>query len=412
MQEKSIIKSNVPWVKKYQPKNSNEIYGQNKGVETLRDFIKNYKKQKFKAAMIYGEPGCGKTSSVHAVSKEFDLEIHEINASDARNSDAINQRLGAIMGQQSLFFKEKLILIDEVDGIAGTEDRGGLTALSKLIENTRYPLIMTANNPYDKKFNDLRKKSLMIEFHGLSYPSIFNVLQKIADCEKIEYDEIALTAVARRAGGDLRGAITDLQTLTSETKKLKLVDLNDLSDRKKTESIITALMKVFKTTNPEVALTAFENIDEDNDEIFLWIDENLPHEYKKPLDLARAYENVALADIYRKRIKRWQHWRFLVYINDLLSAGVAVSKDEKYKEFYQYKPTMRLLRIWQTNMKFEKRKSIAIKVARKTHTSSKRVTQDVVPYLQIIFKKDKKAALNLSKEFDLSNDEVEWLKNK
>ena len=114
MQEKhaaAIVKSTIPWVKKYQPKNSHDIHGQNKAVETLKEFIKNYKKGKFKAALLYGEPGCGKTSTTHVVAKEFDLEIHEINASDERNGEAINQRIGSIMNQQSLFMKEKIILI-------------------------------------------------------------------------------------------------------------------------------------------------------------------------------------------------------------------------------------------------------------------------------------------------------------
>ncbi len=409
MQDKT---SNTPWVKKYQPKTTDEIYGQVKSLEQLKDFVKNYKKQKFKAALVYGEPGCGKTSSVHAIAKESDLEIHEINASDTRNGEAINQRLGAIMQQQSLFFKEKLILVDEVDGVAGSEDKGGIIALSRLIDTTRYPLIMTANNPYDKKFSELRKKSLMIEFHGLAYPSVLSVLQRIAKKENVECDDMALTAVARRAGGDLRSAITDLQTLTQDSKKLLMKDLDNLSDRKKTETMITALMKVFKTTKPEVALSAYENIDEDNDEVFLWVEENLAQEYKKPLDLARGFECISLADVYRARIKRRQHWRFLVYINDLLSAGVALSKDEKYPGFTTYKPTTRILKIWQMNMKNEKRKAIAIKVAKKTHSSVKDTIKNTIPYMQIIFKKNKEASQNIIKDFEFSSDEVEWLKGK
>ena len=322
-----------PWTKEYAPKSPQDIYGQNKGVEMLLDFIKNYKKQRRKAALVYGSPGCGKTSTVIAAANELGLELHEINASDVRNRDTITQRLGSVMGQQSLFFKEKIILVDEIDGVAGTEDRGGITALSKLIDKTRYPIVMTANNPYDKKFSELRKKSVMIEFHSLQYTTVLSVLQRICKAKSINYDDTALTALARRAGGDLRGAITDLQTLCQDTRKLSIRDLDTLSDRKKTESMVTAMMKVFKTLNPEVARSSYENVKENTDEIFLWVEENLPKEYKKPLDLARGFENLSLADVYRKRIRRWQHWRFLVYINDLLSAGIALSKDEKYKEF-------------------------------------------------------------------------------
>lgn len=402
--------SAIPWTKKYAAKNSHEIYGQNKAVEQLYDYIKNYKTKKQKAALLYGEPGCGKTSSVHAIAKELDLEIHEVNASDVRNKDTITSFLSSIMGQQSLFFKEKLILVDEIDGVSGTKDRGGITALVKIIEKSRYPIVMTANNPYDQKFSNLRNKTFMIEFHTLKYQTILSVLQKICEKEKIEFEDMALTAIARRVGGDLRGAITDLQTLTQSTKRLTMRDLEDISDRKKTESMIHALMKVFKTTDPKVSLSSYENVDEDIDEIILWVEENLPKEYTKPKDLAAAFDNLSLADVYRRRIRRWQHWRYLVYINDLLSAGISLSKDEKYKGFNKYTPTKRILKLWQAKMKYEKRKAIAEKVAKYTHTSQKRTIKDTIPYLIEIFKNNKNQAKLLAEEFELTNDEVNWLK--
>jgi len=46
---------------------------------------------------------------------------------------------------------------------------------------------------------------------------------------------------------------------------------------------------VFKTTDLKVALSAFDNVDENLDKMSLWIDENLPSEYKNPIELARAY---------------------------------------------------------------------------------------------------------------------------
>jgi len=46
---------------------------------------------------------------------------------------------------------------------------------------------------------------------------------------------------------------------------------------------------------------------------------NLPKEYTKAEDLAKAYENLSLADVYFGRIRRWQYYRFYVYIYNLLS---------------------------------------------------------------------------------------------
>ena len=71
---------------------------------------------------------------------EFDFEIVEINASDLRNADSINSVLGAAINQQSLFARRKLILVDEVDGLAGREDRGGVAAISALVEKSTFPV--------------------------------------------------------------------------------------------------------------------------------------------------------------------------------------------------------------------------------------------------------------------------------
>ncbi|MBT3464895.1 replication factor C large subunit [archaeon] len=396
-----------PWTTKYLPKNTNGIQGQNKAVESLKLFLDNFPKQR--AALLYGPPGCGKTSLAHAVAKERDLELIEVNASDVRNAESIKQKLGPAMFQMSLFSKGKIILVDEIDGVSGNKDRGGLSALRKLNEKTQFPVIMTANNPFDKKFSALRKKSEIIQFQTLNYLSVQNVLKRIAKSEGVEYDEIALSSLARRAGGDLRGAINDLQTLSEYNKKLSKEDVDELSGRRQKDTMINALMRIFKTTNPDVALPALDDVDEDINDVFLWIEENLPKEYKKPKDIARAFDNLSLADVFRGRIRKRQHWRFLVYINNLLTAGIALSKDEKYPGFNKYTRTTRILRMWQWNMKTAKRKAIVSKIAAKTHTSSKRVLQDTFPYVKSIFKNNKEEAEKLANYFELDKEEVAYL---
>ena len=166
-------------------------------------------------------------------------------------------------------------------------------------------------------------------------------------------------------------------------------------------------MRIFKTTNPEIALPALDDCDEELDDIFLWIDENLAKEYKDIRDLAKAYDILSLADVFRGRIMRRQHWRFRVYINDLLTAGIALSKKEKYSGFNKYQRTTRVLRIWQSNQKNAKRNEIAIKIAEKTHTSKRRVIQDTLPYLRVIFKAKK--GNELAEYFDFEKEEVQYL---
>ena len=407
----------LPYTKKYCPARTDEIAGQDSALKELKSFISDYKtkenqrfsrKQKKKAALVYGPSGTGKTFSVYAIAKELGLEVLEVNASEFRNKDSINQKVGSAVNQHSLFSKGKVILVDEVDGLSGKEDRGGIQALYLLMEKTTFPMILTATNPWDYKFSTLRDKSVLVEFQPLNYLDIFKVLGHICSEEKIKIDDDTLKTLARRAGGDCRAAINNLQTL-AYTNEVTKGGIDELAERDQEENIINALLKIFKTTDPKLAIKAFDNVKEDLNEQLLWLDENLPLEYDKPGDLARAYDKLSKADVFNRRIKRWQHWRFLVYINALITAGIAVSKDEKYKKYVQYKPTGRLLKLWWAKQKSMKKKAIAAKIAEHTHSSVREVLKDI-EYFKVIFKKNKEMAMAISDELDLDKEEVEWLR--
>ncbi|MBW2991117.1 replication factor C large subunit [Candidatus Woesearchaeota archaeon] len=398
----------ISWTKKYLPKKLSDIEGHAKVLEDLKRFVTHFKKGK--ALLLYGGSGGGKTSSVYALAHDLGFELVEINASDKRNAEQINSLVGSASKQASLFFKSKIILVDEIDGITGREDRGGVQAILKLISSSTFPIILVANEPYDRKFSGLRKKSVLLEFTTRHYTSVLKFLKKICKKEKIKFDEQALAMIARRAGGDLRAAINDLQSFAAQDKKLTKKEVEDYSERDKTDSIIQALIKVFKTTDVDVALKAFDNVDEDLDKIFLWVDQNLPKEYTKPADLARGFDELSRADVFKGRIMRWQYYRFYVYCYNLLSAGVALSKDEKYRNLVNYKPTSRILKLWFAKQRNAKKRAIAEKIGDKTHTSTKRALQDTLPYMKPIYKKNKKQAEQITHYLDLDKEQVEWMR--
>ena len=380
--------SNQPWIRKYCPKNIKEVQGHNRVIAELKSYILNYKSQKKKAAMLYGGPGVGKTCIVHALANELGYEILEVNASDFRNKDAIKSVVGSASQQQPLFFsKGKIILVDEVDGITGRKDRGGVSALKEVVANSKFPIVMTANDPWNKKFSTLRKISEMMQLRTPSYLSVSAMLKKICEIENIKYEDDSLKRLARRSGGDFRASINDLQNL-SQGGAIKKEDLDKLSERNQVESMNSALIKIFKNTNLKIALEALRDVNEDMNTSILWIDENIPMEYKDPRDLYKAYDSLSKADVFRGRIRRWQHWRFLVYVNALISGGIAISKEEKYPGFVSYKPTKRILKYWLAKRANQKRDSIAEKVAAGTHSSKRDVIQKTIPYLKVIFKKN------------------------
>ncbi|MFH1072306.1 MAG: replication factor C large subunit [Nanoarchaeota archaeon] len=404
--EKSNRKgSTLPWTKKHEPGALAEFTGQEDKLNQVMSYVKGFKRGR--ALLVQGTTGTGKTLSVHLLAKELGYELLEINASDVRNADSINSIVGNALQQRSLFAKNKLILIDELDGISGSEDRGGIQAIAKLIDNAAFPVIITANDVSEAKFNPITRKAIVVDYARVGYLLIFNCLKKICSQEDLTYDEDSLKTLARMVNGDLRAAVNDLQSLAG--KKITRETLATLSSRDVEEDIRQALVKVFKTTDPKISLGSFDAVSEDINKLFLWIEENLPREYTKTEDLAAGFENLSLADVFFGRIRRWQHYRFYVYCYDLLSAGISLSKHEKYPTVPDYKPTSRLLKIWMANQKNFRKKAIAEKVARKNHTSIKRAMKETMPYLKIAFKKDMRHAELLTNYLQLDKEETEWM---
>ncbi len=393
---------------KYAPQNTAQIFGQPLAVSQLKDFVVNHKKQKQKAALLYGPIGVGKTASVYALAKELNYDILELNSSDLRDEESMKSFLGSALGQQSLFFTPKIILIDEIDNISGREDRGCIPALVSAIEKANFPVIMTANDPFDSKFKPLQKASLMIEFQPLQYKTIAHAVQWVCEQEKIRFDEKSVNTLARQVDGDMRAALIDLQGSVREGRLDYDVIVN-LSDRKRAESILQALAIIFKSSAVENCVHILDDVDMEMNEVMLWLDENLPSEYTSAQALAKAYECLARADVFQKRIKRQQYWRLLVYVSNLLTAGISSAKTERNSAFITYKPTSRILKIWMANQKLAKKKQIAEKWAKATHTSKKRALEQM-PYVQAMFQK--KVDVGVVKEVELNEEEVGWLRGK
>ena len=384
-----------PWSEKYKPRKTSELVVGPSSIAALKECIKNKD-----VAFIHGATGSGKTCSVEAIANDGDYELIEMNASDFRNVEGVNKVIGGSLEQQSLFNKEKIILIDEVDGVAGREDWGGLKEIAKLVSDNNFAVVLVANDIWNKKLATLRKKSKVIDFKRINYLSIVKVLEKICKSEGVEYEKEDLKVIARRVGGDVRAAINDLQVHAIEGK---LNILGEENEREREESIFNAMRVVLKSKKFENVFGVYDYVKENHEEILLWLDENVPKEYDGE-ELLMAYDMLSKADIFKRRIIRWQHWRYLVYIYLFMSLGVAFSKDESKKGFVMYKRSVRPLKIWMNNQKNFKRKTITEKLSKKFHTSKKGFIKEDLPYLKLMCKQGKLPDLKLNEE------EIEWLK--
>ncbi len=386
------------WLDKYKPKHLQDIKGQEKALLQLKKAV-----QDKKPALLYGPVGSGKTSSAYALAQDLQYEILEINASDFRDKESIHSIVGGSLQQASLFQREKLVLIDEVDGISGSDDRGGVQAITSLLEKPGHAVVLICNDPWDQKFSTLRKKAVMIEFNKLNYLTIANCLKEICDKEQVTYTLEDLKVLARRCDGDLRSALIDLENIARWNREVRKEDVAALGEREKVESIFNALTVIFKGKDVAASLRALDYLPLDLHESLLWIDENLPKEYHGE-DLLRAYEQLAKADVFNGRIRRWQYYRFYVYMNVLMTAGISLAKEQDVPGYVQYARTSRILKLWIAKMKYTKRRQIAEKVAAVIHCGVKETIRDVVPYLQIMCKHIG------SLDFDFTEEEIAWLK--
>ena len=382
-------------IDKYRPSSLKEIIGHDAQLRELVNYVKNKK-----PVIIYGKAGNGKTASIYALAKDLSYEIFEFNSSEVRNKENVEKTIGSSLNQRSLFSKSKIILIDEIDNFSGAKDRGGVQALAKLITNSAFPIVMTSNDPYDKKLSDLRKKCQLINFEELKEDDVVRYLENLCKKEKIKFENGVLNELARINKNDLRGCINDLQILISKNN-LKLEDIDLLGKREKEDDILNSLKVLFKGKNPEEVLNVFENVNLDLDECFLWIEENLPLEYKGD-KLSKALDYLSKAKVFDGRIRRWQYWRFLIYVNALMTLGINSLKNEN--DAVNYKRSMRPLKIWQANIRNAKKKGVAEKIADKTHTSVKQVLKNFEDYKGFIDN-------SVSEELELNDEEVDWLKN-
>ncbi len=307
---------------KYPPRKIDEIAGNDEPKARIRQWILNWMRgARQKPLLIHGPTGTGKTAIAYALKDEFDLELVEMNASELRNTEAVERVLAGAGSSLSLSGKGKLILIDDVDALQ-SRDRGGASAIVSVMRHSHSPILLTAENIWDKKLAGIRAESQPLEFRRISKSSIAKVLGRIAGKEGMGISESAIASIAENSAGDLRSAINDLQAGRS-----------GMRDREK--DIFERMKLIFKSTTYREAREAGWG-DIEHDFLKLWVDENIPIEYETRGDIAAAYSMLSRSDVFDGRIMNRQYWGFLRYSGDLLTAGVSLAKKEKYYKFVRY----------------------------------------------------------------------------
>jgi len=357
-----------------------------------------------KPLFFHGPPGVGKTALVEAYAEEAGLDLIEMNASDFRSASRIDEVLGRSMMQASLTGRPKLFLIDEVDGLAGREDAGGVEAILRLIKASRHPVVLTANDLYDARLRALRFSSEPVAFRKLTVWDIVRRLEQVCRMEGITADRELLRLIATKSEGDLRAALNDLETLARGQTKLAEKDLDALGFRERETSVFDALRALFQASSVMGARTALNGVDKTPDELFQWIESNVAEEYEDPAEIAKAFEALSRADLFRQRILATQNWKLLSYSIDMMTGGVALAKREPYRKFTKYHYPDLLMILGRTRFERARSQAAFSKLGALLHCSTATVRWEFLPYLRILARRDPDFRRELARALELDEE--------
>ena len=274
---KTSNQSEIPistlWTDKYSPKKMTDIIGNQQQIRNLELWLdswddcilhghkkeqskitktfKKYENVNARAAIISGPPGIGKTSTIRVLAKTKGYRTFELNASDKRNKDTINNSVGFLMNNTTLSSidnstnSKNMIIMDEIDGMTGTEDKGGIKALIEIAKKTKVPIIFICNDIYSPKLKALLNYCYDIRFYKPEKRQIVFRLMDICKQEQIFIDNQTLNYIVESFGYDIRQIINYLDLFSRNKRNIASLK-NNCENVKKDKSVTVGSFDICK----------------------------------------------------------------------------------------------------------------------------------------------------------------------
>lgn len=384
------------WSEKHRPKKIIDMVGNEEARKSFVDWLVKWKKG-VKPVLLVGPPGIGKTTLAQLAAKEFGYDLIGLNASDVRNKANIEEILTPLLGNVTLLGKP-MIFVDEVDGIHGRADFGGVEALIKILKEPTVPIILAANSAQSDKMKNIKKATKPIYLKPLPPRLLGLYLQKVLKEEGATLGPGATIKIIIESRGDIRSLLNMAQAHVTgfdpqTEKSFETLDID------------AAINAFFKAKSKEEAQVVLYSLRIDPREKINAFYSSVVSSNLQNRDLAKMLDVISEADMLYGKIMRTQEWRLLRYLDNIL---LRLYGENLPIQFSQYNLSWPLL----NRLRWDGRtiKTLGALLAKKFHVSQSTIATFYLPYILFCIK-NKKLEMELSPEYnEIIQKEIELIK--
>ncbi|GGH29450.1 replication-associated recombination protein A [Paenibacillus segetis] len=222
--------------------------------------------------LLYGPPGCGKTTLAHIISNHTKSEFVRLNAVDASVKD-VREVIQKAQSDKSFYGTKTILFLDEVHRFNSSRQDALLPAVEK---GTITFIGATTENPFHYVNGALMSRSTLFQLEPLTKEhSLIAMTRALKDRDKglgfmnLEVDEEALMHIATMANGDIRRALNalELAALTTPPQENGSIHITlDVAE----ESIRRPIVKADESTQYDILSAFHKSIRGSSDAALFW----------------------------------------------------------------------------------------------------------------------------------------------